>query len=271
VYRFLATPRWLGLAALMLAMAAVMVGLGRWQLSRYELRAGINERIDAAATAEPAPLTEVLPAPQVGGGAAPPAEAAWRRISASGVYDASNEILVRSRTVDGRVGFEIVTPLRLADGSAVLVDRGWVAPGRHGAASRPDTPPVPTGTVTVVGRLHPTESGARTVERAPDGVLEVRRIGVPEIGRQLSYPLYGAYLLADPVETGFTAVPVGHESAWQNAGYVVQWWLFAALTLVGFGYLARREAHGPRGGVAAPELGYGPLHDRADAGDRTDR
>jgi cytochrome oxidase assembly protein ShyY1 len=28
-----------------------------------------------------------------------------------------------------------------------------------------------------------------------------------------------------------------------NAGYVIQWWAFAALTLAGFGYLAYREAH----------------------------
>jgi hypothetical protein len=30
-----------------------------------------------------------------------------------------------------------------------------------------------------------------------------------------------------------------------NAGYVAQWWAFAGLTLVGFGWTARREAHGP--------------------------
>jgi cytochrome oxidase assembly protein ShyY1 len=39
-------------------------------------------------------------------------------------------------------------------------------------------------------------------------------------------------------------VPAGHENAWQNAGYVVQWWAFAALTVFGYGYLARREARG---------------------------
>jgi cytochrome oxidase assembly protein ShyY1 len=258
----------------MLAMAAVMVSLGRWQLARYEARSDINDRINASAATEPAPLAAALPEPRVGGGAPPPAEAAWTRVTAAGVYDASREILVRSRTVDGRVGFEVVTPLRLTDGSAILVDRGWVPPGENGAASRPEVPPVPSGPVTVIGRVHLTESGARTVERDPDGVLQVRRIGVPQIARELPYPAYGAYLLADPVEPGFTAVPVGQENAWQNAGYVVQWWLFAALVLIGFCYLARREALATRAGVTTPALGYGRLHERADAadaGDRTDR
>ena len=39
--------------------------------------------------------------------------------------------------------------------------------------------------------------------------------------------------------------PPDTENAWQNAGYVVQWWAFAALTLYGYVYLARREAHPP--------------------------
>src|SRR5512133_323173 len=38
VYRFLLTPRWLGFAALMVALSAVMVGLGWWQLTRFHER-----------------------------------------------------------------------------------------------------------------------------------------------------------------------------------------------------------------------------------------
>src|SRR4051812_40878501 len=47
VYRFLLTPRWLGFAALALLLAAIMVGLGDWQLHRYHERAAINDRIAA--------------------------------------------------------------------------------------------------------------------------------------------------------------------------------------------------------------------------------
>ena len=38
MYRFLLTTRWLGFAALMLALAAAMVGLGFWQLARLDQR-----------------------------------------------------------------------------------------------------------------------------------------------------------------------------------------------------------------------------------------
>jgi cytochrome oxidase assembly protein ShyY1 len=255
VYRFLGTPRWLALGLLMITMAVVMVGLGRWQLARYEARSEINARIDAAAAAAPVPVTRIMPA----GGQEPPADAAWTKVTATGVYDTSREILVRGRTLRGQVGFEVLTPLRLADGSAVLVDRGWVRPARGGAGAHPEVPAAPSGTVTVVGRVHPSETGARVLDRT-GGTISVRRAGVAVIAAELPYPVYGAYLLADPPEPGFVAVPVQRENAWQNAAYVVQWWLLALLTPIGFGYLARREAR-TRAGIAEP--GYGRRHERA--------
>ncbi|BCL13511.1 SURF1 family cytochrome oxidase biogenesis protein [Micromonospora sagamiensis] len=249
MYRFLLTPRWLGYLVLALVAAAVMVQLGNWQLDRYQGRSAINERIDATARMTPVPLRDVLAAPTGAAGstgAAPDAATVWTRVTVTGRYDATNSVWIRGRSVERQVGFELVTPLLLADGSAVLVDRGWVPPTPGGdATARPELPATPSGEVTVVGRVRLSESGAGGVERR-DGRLETRRIGVPQLARELPYPLHGAYLLideqtpaADPV---FEAVPVRHENNWQNFGYVVQWWLFAAMTLVAYGWVARREA-----------------------------
>ncbi len=63
VYRFLATPRWLGYAALTLAAATVMVFLGLWQLDRYHERTDINNRIDAGAVATPLAIERVVGRP----------------------------------------------------------------------------------------------------------------------------------------------------------------------------------------------------------------
>ncbi|GAA3767020.1 SURF1 family protein [Plantactinospora mayteni] len=251
MYRFLLTPRWLGILALTLAAATVMVLLGNWQLSRYQERAAINERIDETAKLAPVPVDQVLPRP--GGaagttGQAPPAGAAWTRVTVTGRYDSTNVILIRSRTVESKVGFEVLTPLRLADGSAVLVDRGWIPPAVGGSAlARPEVPAAPSGEVTVVGRVHLSESKPDAVARR-DGRIETRRIAVPTLARELPYPLYSAYLLLDEqtpaADPAFSAIPIRHENDWQNGGYVVQWWLFAVLALVGFGWAARREARG---------------------------
>jgi cytochrome oxidase assembly protein ShyY1 len=195
-------------------------------------------------------VQEALPAPgRTPGTAGPPApaEVVWSRVGMTGRYDQSHEILARGRTVDSRVGFEVLTPLVLADGSAVLVDRGWIAPAPGDATARPDVPPAPQGEVTVTGRVARGESRAGSPERIA-GRMEVRRIGVQQLAAQLPYPMFDAYVLLDPGQPGadgLTAVPSPRQGAWQNAGYVVQWWLFAALTLAGFIWLARREAHGP--------------------------
>ena len=229
MYRFLLTPRWLGFAALVGVAAVVMVLLGNWQLHRYEQRSATNERIDASSRVEPVPLPEQVPA-------------AWTRVTVTGHYDPANEILVRGRTVDGAVGFEVVTPLVRTDGPAVLVDRGWVPPAPGGAVAMPKVPAPPPGEVTVVGRVHLSESRPDSVGRR-EGKIEVRRIGVARLAEELPYPLWGAYVLSEEPADGFTEVSIQHENSWQNAGYVLQWWLFAALAVAGFGWMVYREAH----------------------------
>lgn len=247
MYRFLFTPRWLGLLAAALVLATVMVLLGGWQWSRYEQRAAVNARIDAAERETAAPLAEVLTAPPAGSpvGPPPPDDTVWLLVTATGQYDPAHEILIRGRTVSGQVGFEVLTPLVLPDGSAVLVDRGWVPPGDASTGAHPVVPPAPAGQVTVIGRVRPSESGSRPVETL-DGVVQTRRIHLDTIAPTLPYPIYGAYLQLDtqepPADQRLTPIPVRRENAWLNAAYTVQWWLFAALVLVGFGILARKEA-----------------------------
>ncbi|WP_243707460.1 SURF1 family protein [Micromonospora sp. KC606] len=265
MYRFLLTPRWLGILALTLVAAAVMALLGDWQLDRYRERTAVNERIDAGSRGAAAPLRDRVPAPTGGAGTAGPAPAEedqWSRVTVTGRYDPTNVVLVRGRTVDRTVGFEVIVPLLLADGSAVLVDQGWIPPAPGGGAmTAPRVPAVPAGEVTVIGRVHPTETGGSGVERR-DGRLETRRVTVGKLAAQLPYPVHGAYLLSDEQNPApdptFKAVPIGHANNWQNLGYVVQWWIFAGMTLVGYAWVARREAQH----VAGPDRPKGPV-DRA--------
>ncbi|HEX2774502.1 MAG TPA: SURF1 family protein [Micromonosporaceae bacterium] len=277
MYRFLFTPRWLGALALTLVAAAVMVMLGNWQLSRYRERAAINDRIDAAERVPPATLADVLPAAGSAPGTAGPSPASddvWARATATGRYDDANTALIRARTVNGRVGFEVVTPLVLADGTAVLVDRGWVPPAAEGATAQPTVPAAPAGAVTVVGRVRLSESTAGAIDRR-NGKIETRRIAVPQLAGALPYPAYGGYLLLDqqtpPADPAFSAVPIRHENDWQNGGYVVQWWIFAGMALAGYGWLARREARARTAGRGDERRSGGGDERRSDgrrSGDR---
>ncbi|GIF08592.1 SURF1 family cytochrome oxidase biogenesis protein [Actinoplanes siamensis] len=249
MYRFLLTPRWLAAAALAVVASVIMVMLGNWQLRRYHERSEINSRIDAADSAQAVPLTAKLTAPSAQGDAGPsPGKAlAWTKVTVTGRYDPAHEIQARGRTVHGEVGFEILTPLMLADGTAVLVDRGWVPPATGGATAAPQVPAAPAGEVTVVGQIHLSESRPAPIERR-DGRLDTRRINLSRLADELPFPVYGAYLLLTEQtpanDAAFARIPIDHEDAWQNGGYAVQWWLFAVMALVLYGYQARREARG---------------------------
>ena len=248
MYRFLLSKQWIALGLLMVTAAAVMVWLGVWQLHRYQYRTDLNTRIDAAAS-QVRPLTEVLTAPAgVPGsvGPAPDAELNWSMVTVTGRYDPTHEILARVRTLDATMGFEVITPLVLADGTAVLVDRGWLPATSEVATDAPTIPAAPSGEVTVVGRVHAPESRASKPEPFAGG-LAVRRIDPAQLTEAVPYPLYGAYITlasqTPPADPALTPIPADHENAAMNAGYVVQWWAFALLTLFGFGYVAYRHAH----------------------------
>ncbi|WP_308121344.1 SURF1 family cytochrome oxidase biogenesis protein [Paractinoplanes bogorensis] len=273
MYRFLLSPRWLAAAALAVAAAVVMVMLGNWQLRRYEERTAINDRIDAADSVAAVPLTSKLSRPTTPGaaGESPGKALAWTKVTVSGRYDPAHEIQARGRTVDGDVGFEIVTPLVLDDGSAVLVDRGWVPAPEGGATAAPVVPPAPTGPVTVVGQIHLSESRPAPIEHR-NGRLDTRRISLSKLAPEMPYPVYGAYVLlteqTPAADAAFTQIPIDHEDSWQNGGYAVQWWLFAAMALGAYVYYARKEARGESGETRSrPQT---PDRPRTSGGDRVE-
>ncbi|HKA59222.1 MAG TPA: SURF1 family protein, partial [Gemmatimonadales bacterium] len=113
---------------LMLAVAAVLaatvcVGAGIWQLRRLDQRRARNALIAARRALPP---LELGSAGGGGRGGVAVDSVGQRRVTAHGAYDFSAEQTWPGRSFQGTPGVALVTPLRLADGSAVLVDRGWV-------------------------------------------------------------------------------------------------------------------------------------------------
>ena len=84
---------------------------------------------------------------------------AWRfrTVTLEGTFDARRQILIDNAVHAGRVGYTIVTPLLLADGRAVLINRGFVVAGPSRAVL-PDPKP-PPGTVMTVGGPHTFDPG----------------------------------------------------------------------------------------------------------------
>ena len=123
--------RWIAAALAVLVLAGVCVQLGRWQLHRLDERKARNDVTRANLAAPPAPLDQIVGPQGVVGD-----QHAWRTVVVTGTLrrvQADRHALPQRRATGP--GFEIVTPLMLADGKAVLVDRGFLA--RQGAELAP--------------------------------------------------------------------------------------------------------------------------------------
>lgn len=103
---------------LALAIAAFFVRLGVWQLHRLVERKAQNAAIAAARAAPPVELPEHNFLPEA---------VRDRTAHARGRYDYAHQRVWTGRTFEGAPGVALLTPLVLSDGSAIFVDRGFVA------------------------------------------------------------------------------------------------------------------------------------------------
>lgn len=244
-----ASRRWLGWLAFTTLFAVVCVALAQWQWAR-RLEAVADIRVVAENwDAAPVPLSSVLP-----GDAPLDPEREWTPVVVEGEYLLDEQLLVRNRPLSGRPGFEVLTPLALEDGTILIVDRGWLPTGSQ--QDSPDAVPAPPrGRVEVIARLKPGEP-TLPGRGAPSG--QVATIHLPTIAQQIDRGevITGAYgLLAgeDPATADRPVAatrPIADEGP--HLSYTFQWYLFALLGFVGYGWALRQEWRGLRGVEAAP-------------------
>lgn len=161
-----------GLAAL--AALAVLLALGTWQLSRLAWKQGLIAQVEARATAAPVPLA--------GRGAwagMTPERDEYRRVTVTGTFRHEREAYLYHVAGDSRrreagrprgQGYFVMTPMTTADGSTVIVNRGFVPTERRDPATRPEGQVA--GTVTVTGLVRfPEPRGAFAAD--DDGVRRI--------------------------------------------------------------------------------------------------
>jgi surfeit locus 1 family protein len=231
----------LGILAVLVA-AAVCIRLGFWQLSRLDEKRALNRALDRARSSPPVPAGAEPPAPEA-------VEGRYARFE--GRYDHARQVVLAGRARAGVPGVRVVTPLLLAGGAAVLVDRGWL-PAADAATARPEDYPEP-GWVRVVGVVEPLERGRgdpplRIAEREGVTLLTGRRLDLDTLARRLPYRL-APYMVRQTPGPGVPATPTRaqprrHDEA-IHLGYAVQWFSFAAIALVGTGALAWKRRRPP--------------------------
>jgi surfeit locus 1 family protein len=210
------------LIVIAVVVAGVCTRLGFWQLDRLDQRRARNAVTASALAREPLAVE----------GAVAPESVAQRRVLARGVYDYARERARPGRFYDSRPGVAVLTPLRLADGRAVFVDRGW--------APSPDA-----------RRIDLLDYRERdTVEVLGLGVLLPRGPGDVEPARladSLPYALlpFGIQQLPSETPSLLRRWPVPRMDAGPHLGYALQWFGLAVLFVVGSAVLLTKQHRRP--------------------------
>lgn len=218
-----------------------MIALGFWQWGRLQERKDFNAKVIAQTNAPPLALN---------GEAIDVAALEYRRATVSGVYDFSQEVVLRNRTYNGVAGVHLLTPLKIEKSSnAILIDRGWI--------SYPDSFPFekrskynqPNGSVAVSGLIRLTQPRP-DAPLAPADPTDLPRLDTwfyPDMAmmqKQIPYPILSFYIERFPA-TDPNELPAPNPELELSEGshwsYVIQWFSFAIIFTVGCIALARQD------------------------------
>lgn len=146
-----------GLSAIL--VFGTLVGLGTWQVQRRVWKLDLVARVEARVHAAAVPAPARPEWPRLTG----PSDE-YRRIRAEGRFLHDRETLVQAVTDRGG-GYWVMTPLAQADGTAILVNRGFVPPEWRDPAIRKPGP----AAASIVGLLRVSEpEGAFLRRNDPD-------------------------------------------------------------------------------------------------------
>ncbi len=237
VFRFLLSSRWIGFAIFVVLLSAICIRLGMWQFDRLDHRLAQNKVISAHFKAPPVELSAALaPGEKVDDASE------WTRVTATGTYDLEHQVTVKFTTRDGVPGVDVVTPLVMADETAVLVNRGWIE--TKNTVDNPDVPAPPTGEVSLMGWLRQNNGAGSDATRPVDA--QIRAISSIGMAKSVPYDLADGYLnlrTQDPAATKELALePKPELGQGPHFFYGLQWVFFALLATVGYFWFARAEA-----------------------------
>lgn len=244
MFRLIFSKRWIFSTILAVLGAALCVRLGIWQLDRLDQRRTFNAHVEAMWAASTLDLPKEAQSEELTG-------MEYRAVRASGVYDFKHEVILRNQYWNDQYGYHILTPLVFEDGSAVLVDRGWIP-------AEDNAPPASLGQYAVpaqaelsgiirLGHEKPQVGGHPDPTLAPGQErLDVwNNVNLVRLEEQMPYKLLPVYIQLD-MQEGDTTPPIPFQPELEltegpHLGYAGQWFTFAAILLFGYPFFVKRR------------------------------
>ena len=206
---------------------SVLAGLGVWQLSRAEEKAGLQSAFEAQQSRPPAQLSELADLTAD--------ELAYLPVQLTGRYRNEQYFLLDNRMHRGRYGNEVISVFELADGTLALVNRGWL-PADPARTALPEAPPV-LDAVTIRGQVYVAPGKPYLLEEQKFSKGWPRRVLALEIDKFAAIlgveedALFPYPVRIERGETGALAVDwkVVNTGPAKHIGYAVQWFAMSAV------------------------------------------
>lgn len=230
------SPGWV-IAAVLVALFSyfAFTFLAPWQLGKNERLVHRNEQISAAFDSDPVPYSDVAPEGRLD------SDNEWTRVTMTGNYVPSAEVLLRLRPVDNTPAFQVLTPFAVDGGPTFLVNRGWV-PAGEGGTTVPDFSPAPTGRVTLTGMLRADEVPHPSPPLNDQGHEMIYSISSEQAGEVTGMQLAPSYLQLPDGEPGvLTPIPLPMLETGNHLSYGLQWIAFGLMAPAGLIYFAWAE------------------------------
>lgn len=227
--RMMVRPRWVLMLLLALAIAAGFALLGQWQLSRA-IESGHVEKTpsetvmplaDAATPGEPIRTTST-----------------GQKVEASGHFVAGDEQLIAGRLNNGPTGYWVLSHFVVDGSGSIPVARGWAADADAARAAADDLATASADTVTITGRLLPTEAPEEPAEgHDPHEMTTVAVAALVNLWSDVDGgAIYSAYIVdteaAPGLEVIYSPPPQQQvELNWLNVFYAIEWVVFAGFAI----------------------------------------
>ncbi len=159
----------------------------------------------------------------------------WQTTMITGIFDTSQQILLRNRYFEGVYGFQLLTRFETADGKSFWVDCGWLKAGAN-ALTPPEIPDLPRDEVTIQGRLRLDSSLPRGAFFAlpSDGSQGLISQANAQSSTRVSENFYLDLLTGDrPELTPAVPAELPELSDGPHMAYALQWVFFGGLVIYG--------------------------------------
>lgn len=224
-----------------IAIVATLIGLGVWQLERRVGKLALISAMEQRLAAQPAPLPPVSQWSRL-----TPADAEFRRVTFTATPEAHAPAVVFAapsslrKDVSG-TGVWVFSPMRLADGATVVVNRGFVPDGQVVPAAAAASPETLTGYLRfpeAKGWLTPPPDTGKRMWFLRDHLAMAEALGW-ETGQVAPFYID----LESPVPTGGVPKPGPLQVNLKNdhLQYAITWFLLAIAVSIAFAVWVRGQ------------------------------